>query len=426
MCGKSSGTRIEALAAALLFTAGLLLLPASAFGFGRSFGGSYKTYLDWIYDAQWQGESSGIADNILRLDLNVRPADPLSVELAYVLYPEIRSTALQGLDAQQGSYVTRRAEYRFADPERRLLPVSAGDMDNIGLYQDIDRAVVTLRLPFADLYAGRQAVSWGSARVVNPTDILVPFRFLSLDTEYRKGVDALRIRVPFAGMSEIDAGYVAGQGFRFDQSAVFARTRLYVLKTDCTISGMIFRNNLLVGLDLARAVGQASAWLEGAWVVPDLIEMPEDPLRPSYAGVSAGVDYNFKGGLYGYLEYYFNSAVVNDPHDYLDILLNPGDHPAYSEGNVYLLGRHYLCLGGSYSVTPLLPVSCLLMVNLNDLSADLSISAEYNIRENFYLAGGVFLGLGPKPDVQGALPVRYKSEFGAYPDLIYTAVKAYF
>jgi hypothetical protein len=424
MYGKKSKMKIKALTAGpITIVAWLLLLSVPAFGLDSSLHGSYKVYLGWIYDADWQGGSSGIADNILRLDARFSTSGVLSVELAYVLYPEIRSTSTT---RQVVSLAGQSAEYRVGNPVRRLFPSSDRNMDNIGLYQDIDRAAVTVHLPFADVYAGRQAVSWGSAHVVNPTDILVPFRFMSLDTEYRKGVDALRVRVPFASMDEIDVGYVAGEDFRFNKSAVFGRTRLYLLKTDLAFTGIVFKENLLLGWDIARAVGNAGVWLEAAWVTPDMIQRVEDPLDESYLGISVGADYNFTGDFYGYLEYHFNSAGENDPHDYIDLVMNPADHPAYSKENVYLLGKRYLSVGGNYSGIPLMPVTFLLMVNANDLSADISVSAEYNIKENIYIEGGFFLGLGPEPDLQAGVPVRYNSEFGAYPDVLYTAVKTYF
>jgi hypothetical protein len=418
MCGKKSKRGIELLAAAWML---LVSMPACAADW--TLNGSYKAFLDWIYNADLDGGSSGISDNILRLDAGFHPADQFSAELAYVLYPEIVAPSL---GTQGALFLSTSSEYRVGDPPRRLLPLSKENMDNIGLYQDIDRAVMTLHLPFADVSAGRQAISWGSAHVVNPTDVLVPFRFLSLDTEYRKGVDAVRIRLPLSDMDEISAGYVAGKDFLFDESAFFGRTHLYLLETDLDLTGMIFKKNLLLGWDMARALGGAGVWLETAWVMPEAVQAPDDPLRKSYVRISVGADYNFTADFYGYAEYHFNSAGKNNPRDYLDIILNPDDHPAYSQGNVYLLGMHYLSLGGTYTKLPLIPISFLLMVNLNDLSADFSVSADYNIKENIYIEGGFFVGLGPGPSLQDGQPTRYRSEFGAYPDAFYTAVKVYF
>ncbi|HUV06644.1 MAG TPA: hypothetical protein VMX75_02875 [Spirochaetia bacterium] len=392
------------------------------YGFDWSLNGSYKTFLTGIYNPNYQERIYGIANNTLRLNGDIYPSGWLSLSMSYILYPEIRDPAL---DQGENSLFSRGAEYRIGDPERRILPRRDNEMENIGLYHEIDRAMATLNLPFADLYVGRQAVSWGSAHVINPTDILVPYRFLDLDTEYRKGVDAVRVRIPFQ-MNEIDVGFVAGEGFRFERSALFGRTRLYFLETDFSILGMLFKENLLLGLDLARAIGGAGAWAEAAYVIPGVVNNRDDPFEKDYLSISLGMDYNFSGNFYGYVEYYFNSAGKNDPHEYIEILANPSANPAYSEGNQYLLGKHYLFFGGRYTVTPLIPVSSLIMVNMSDLSVDLSLSVEYNIMENVYITAGFYLGMGEGPELTSGVLTRYGSEFGAYPDILYTAVKIYF
>jgi hypothetical protein len=66
------------------------------------------------------------------------------------------------------------------------------------------------------------------------------------------------------------------------------------------------------------------------------------------------------------------------------------------------------------------------LVNLTDPSVVLSLSLEYNIKENVYLESGCTLGFGENPLVSGGEPIEYRSEFGAYPNLVYTAVKLYF
>jgi hypothetical protein len=310
------------------------------------------------------------------------------------------------------------------DLRRRLLPWSSTDVNNINLSQELDRAVLTLRLPFADLSAGRQAVAWGSARIVNPTDVIVPLRFSALESEYRRGVDAIRVRIPFGAMHEVDLGYVFGEDFRFARSTAFGRASFYLLETDISALAMLFREDLMLGIDLARALGDAGAWIEGTYVVPDILSPgdPKDLWAEDYLRVSAGLDYNFSSGLYTYLEVHFNSPGETDAADYLQL----ADQAAYSDGGVYLLGRYYLGLGATYSLTPLLPVSGLVLVNLNDPSVVLSLSLEYNIKENVYMEGGCTFGLGKNPVLAGGVPVEYRSEFGFYPNVVYTAVKLYF
>jgi hypothetical protein len=184
----------------------------------------------------------------------------------------------------------------------------------------------------------------------------------------------------------------------------------------------VFRQNLLVGLDLARAIGGAGVWVQGAYVAPGIADASGVERGGDYFGLSAGCDYSLAANLYAYLEYDFNSAGRDRPQDYLASLAEP----AHTEGNVYLLGRHYLGIGGTYNIGPLLPLSLLLMVNLSDLSAEGTLSLEYNFKENVYIAGGFLVGLGAAPELSGGTLVAYRSEFGAYPFVVYAAVKVYF
>jgi hypothetical protein len=420
MCGMSSRIRRPNLSWLRILAAVLFLLPGARLpGLDASISGSYKTFLSWLYDPNYEGQSYGAAAGILRLGANIDPSQRSTVELAYVLSPEIRSPSLQAESTFLG---LETGGYRAFDPPRRLLPWSSDGLNNISLNQEIDRALVSFHLSFADLSVGRQAIAWGSARSVNPTDVIVPMRFTTLDGEYRQGVDALRLRVPFGVAHEVDLGYVFGEDFRFESSAAFSRLKLYAAQTDIGVLAVLFKENLLLGLDLARAIGQAGGWLEAAYVIPDLAGTGEQLWTNDYVRLSLGLDYNLSGNLYGYLEYHFNSPGAAEAGGYL----HAEGAPAYVEGGDYLLGRHYLDLGATYSITPLLPASAQLLMNLNDFSAVLSVSLEYNVRENIYIGGGCTLGLGRNPVLSGGEIQEYRSEFGAYPNLFYTAVKVYF
>jgi hypothetical protein len=401
--------------------AAFALLGTSVHGLDASLSGSYKTYTNWLYDPLWQEDSYGLATGILRLKASFYPADWASLELAYTLNPEIQPGFLQGSSVFPGSGT---GEYRVIDLRRRLLPWSSAQVNNIRLYNDLDRAAITLNLPFADVSAGRQAVAWGSARIVNPTDVIVPMRFSAMESEYRLGVDALRIRIPFGSMHEGDIGYIFGEDFRFDRSAAFARVKLHLFQTDISALAMLFREDLMVGADLSRAIGNAGAWLETAYVIPDLLNLGTagEAWAQDYLRLSAGLDYNFSGGLYTYLEAHYNSPGAIDAADYAQLL----NEPAYTDGGVYLLGRYYLGLGATYPAGALLPVSALVLVNLTDPSAVISLSVEYNIKENVYWEWGCALGLGRNPVLAGSELAEYRSEFGVYPNTVYTAVKMYF
>ena len=91
-----------------------------------------------------------------------------------------------------------------------------------------------------------------------------------------------------------------------------------------------------------------------------------------------------------------------------------------------LVGRHYLAVGGTNTAVPLLPMDALVVINLTDGSGELTLSAEYDFKENVYLSGGLLLGVGPEPETAGGVPTRYRAEFGVYPQTFYAQVKLYF
>jgi hypothetical protein len=227
-------------------------------------------------------------------------------------------------------------------------------------------------------------------------------------------------------MDELDLGFVAGENFKSDNSAFFLRGRIYKFQTDISALLLGFRNHLLIGLDVTRAIGGAGFWFESAYVIPGFFREKKEPKENNYFRASIGADYNLNSKTYGFIEYHLSSAGKNQPEKYLDLLQSS----AFRDGSVYLLGRHYLNIGTIYQLNPLLPFTGMIILNLSDLSLVLSPSFEYNIAENIYLAAGAYIGLGKKPklsiDLLNPLPFFYRSEFGTYPDMVYTSFRIYF
>ena len=412
----------------------LLLAPATGRGEGEvSFRGYVKNFAILLSPPAplWEGERTdepdlGAVMTRLRLGLTLRPSDRFSFSCEYDISPRLQSTHL----FSEGAFPAGpdATGYRLMDLRDRIVPGPNGTPTSFAVYQNLDRFSVTIKTRAADIVVGRQAVAWGSARVVNPTDVLAPFAFNELDKEERTGVDAIRVRVPLGPMDELDIGAVAGhRGFHAATSAFYLRGKTQAFDTDVSAVAMAFRRNLLLGLDLARSVGGAGAWLEAAYVVPQAFAGSEEK-EPRYFRASAGLDYNFGPKTYGFVEYHFSSAGAKEPGSYLGLA---GAMP-FRAGAVYLLGRHYLSLGGTYQITPLLPFTGLVIANLGDLSFVLAPSLELNLSQDVYLAGGAYLGLGKTPEylapppAPGSRPDLLRSEFGSYPDMVYASFRIYF
>jgi hypothetical protein len=367
----------------------------------------------------------GSVSNRIRLNGRLRLTDWLAFSTAYNFAPRIQDPSL--FHEQVFLVGIDPGSYRAADLDERLYPAPDDSVASFAVLQNLDRAFFTVTAPKFDLYVGRQAIAWGSGHVINPTDVIAPYTYDELDTEDRIGVDAVRVRVPIGFMAEIDAGYVFGDDFEFAQSAFFTRGKFYAVRTDWSVLLVGFRENLLVGLDLTRNIGRAGFWMEGAYVFIDALDRDHINQGSDYFRGSIGFDYSFWGDTYGFMEYHFNGAGSNRAESYFDNLFTT----AYTEGSIYLMGKHYLAPGVSHQLTPLITAAGEALVNLSDPSVFLAPNLEYNIAQDIYIAAGANVGIGRRPEVitatgPGSNWVTFRSEFGSYPDTYYTSFRIYF
>ena len=354
--------------------------------------------------------------NALRLNGFWRPAEKLKIEAGYELQPVWQSASAAGSGgsaAVLGSSLplVRGASYRLIDLRPEITDPAA-DRD-FRLFQNLDRLVAHWTLHQTDITIGRQAIAFGSAKVIQATDVLLPYSFQQLNVEYRIGVDAVRAQIPISQMGELDFGVVVGEKFRADKSAAFARIKASLAETDIVGMAMVFSDAKLLGGGLQRGIWQLGYNLDFAQVWVDGDER--------YFRLSQGLDYTFASGLTLFAEYHFNGAGASDPADYLARLKSF----AYQKGGVFLLGRHYFIPGLSYQITPLLSSRIQSMVNLQDGSTFISGAFEYGVSENVYLDLGFFGSLGASPRQAGD-GVLLASEFGSYPIQVYGAVRWYF
>ena len=191
--------------------------------------------------------------------------------LAYDFAPWIEDPLLSQSNLFQNSLTVNN--YRAFDFDRRLYPESDDPERSFSILHNLDRVEFTIRIGRFDLFAGRQAIAWGSARTINPTDVIAPFGYTHLDIEDQVGVDGIRIRTPLGFMGEVDAGYLSGEDFKFNQSAFFVRVKQYVAHTDATVLIVGFRENVMLGIDLARSIGGAGTWFEGGFIFDDLLAL---------------------------------------------------------------------------------------------------------------------------------------------------------
>ena len=380
-------------------------------------GGYYKNFFTAFNSPFPDAPVTGVVVNRLRLNLSYAPADSLSFAFAYDFTPRVQDPLL--FSQSPIAVGTASSRYRVADLDSPLYPRTDEPVGSVGIYHNLDRASVQFSTDFADFSIGRDAIAWGSARIINPTDIIAPYTYDQLDTEDRVGVDAIRVRIPIGVMGEVDTGYIFGNKFNFDKSAVFLRTQLNAVETDFSILLLEFQRDLLVGFDIARGIGGAGFWLETAYVFTTPFDDLPDA-ADNYLRTSVGLDYSFGGETYTFIEYHFNGVGAKNSENFLTNL----EQPAYTRGGVYLLGTHYLAPGITHQLTPLISFSGQMLFNLSDPSTWVAPQIAYNVAEDIHLSVGGFISVGKRPK-NGDSP-QFQSEFGSYPNLLFSSFRVYF
>ena len=391
--------------------------------------GSIKSYFIAVDQPQVFGELQGddgidwTVQNQLRLQFVWNLTDLVRGEMAYDLLPMVQSDDV--VFSQSMGLNFEPISYRVTDLDRRIYP-DDDDGDFI-LAQNLDRLFLTFSYDFADIHLGRQPIAFGSALVINPTDVIAPYSFDELNTEDRIGVDAIRAQVPIGALGEFDAGILFGKNFEIEESAAFIRTKFYALNTDFTLLVLDFKENLLLGVDISRSIGGAGFWIEAAHTFAGVFNSRES--NQDFFRFSTGLDYNFNisNGLLAYIEYHYNGASEGKKEEYL----TQTDQTAFQDAGVFLLGRHYLTPGFTWMIQPLLTFDSSLLWNMEDSSVYLSVKIEYNLSENIYIGLGanIAAGEGPKLADKADLSVETigpESEFGLYPSLYYGYIRYYF
>ena len=391
---------------------------------GASSGAGYfKSYLIGLFPKAIEGvpESASLNTgyqflNSARLNGYYRPLQNLKLEAGYEFQAVFQGGSSAKAEGSAGAFgsalpLARGASYRLFDLKTEI-GGAAGDRST-RFYQNLDRFVAYWDLKQADVTIGRQAITFGSARAIQATDVLLPYSFQQLSVEYRIGVDAIRAQIPLSQMGELDLGLVVGDGARANESAAFVRTQLSIEETDVILLAMGFSGAKMLGGGAQRAIWQLGYSLDFAQVWAEK--------RESYFRLSQGLDYAFESGLILFGEYHFNGAGANDPAEYLSRF---GSF-ALQRGGVFLLGRHYLIPGVAYPLTPLLNAQAQALINVQDSSIYLSSGLEYGASESLYFELGVSAALGASPRLN-LFGVSVESEFGSYPVQAYGAVRIYF
>ena len=297
--------------------------------------------------------------------------------------------------------------YRFDD----LNPVIAEGKKSV-LRQNLDRANVRLKAGQWDITLGRQALTMGSARLVSPVDVFLPFDLRVLDTEYRPGIDALRLERALGDLSALDIGWVVGAEGQRDQSAMFAQWITNYQGIDYATTWIERDQVRLLGLGVTGAIGQHGVWFEAAKVAGR-----EDYWRSSL-GIDGGVG---DTGLW-MVELHYNGAGTSESEGYL----SQNNVDAYRNFGVFLFARRYVLSALSVQLSAVTGFASQWVFNLDDQSSFFQVSIDRHVSDEWGLRAGVYR-FGGDSDLKFTMEgPALGSEFGMNPHVVFVGARYYF
>jgi len=274
------------------------------------------------------------------------------------------------------------ADYRLDDLPAEL---------DVQFHQQLDQLNLIWYSPMGDFTLGRQAISFGQAKVYSPIDVIQPADILATDQSYRPGVDAIRVTWLVGAVSELDAGYVFGQ-----DEAVFVRLKAYLLASDWELIGIAINSDNLIGsLGLNSGIGPVGLWQETAL----MIDSDSENIR-----VTVGADYTLFDDLYVMGEIHFNGLGEEENYS-----LNSAKE-FYRLGAVLPNAQWYSSIQLSYPLNIVTQLSGGGTVNLNDGSVLINTAVSYSASDSLSVK------------ITGVLPMARENsadyEYGIYPAYI--------
>jgi len=373
--------------------------------------GGYVRSLTQLYDPGYdiptvEDREGGIHAEVVRLKWNLRVGESVLIEVHNRIQAQVTSSD-SGLGSSTIGFGVSVVPGRRWDLSNVWV-----DQDRLRVWHDFDRLSLTWYNTFADITAGRQAITWGISNVYPVADLWAQFSPFELDTEEKPGVDAVRILKYPSGNLELDA-VVADRGSSELLSAGL-RASLGLPWADLYAGGGKFWREVIGLVGISAPIGSYKLRAEGA--------LPYDLDAEDYRlpRVTLGVDW-LGGSTMVSAEYNFNGIGSTDPEDYLDVLADP----RYGQGETYFLGRHNI--GALASWTPgndRLSLTLSALWNVQDPSTAFLPNLTYDFGQNTRLSAGALVSFGETPtfDPDPAL----NSEFGTYGNYVFTMLSVYF
>lgn len=355
----------------------------------------------------------------LRFDLSARLSEYLSANVAY----EHRALASTGTSGSALLPPNVPAPFRLAPVEDFIV-----DDPAYRHLHELDRAYVSLHLPFLELTAGRQAIGLGRGVLFSAVDIFAPFSPTEVDREWRRGVDALHAELRIPEISQLSADFIVAFGNVGDDGlesfAMLGRVRAVLGDLDGSVLLGQRGDDTMVGGVLSATVGDAELHGEMA-----LFGTDGAGVDGGFFGTRGVVAKGLLGGSYQLdvhrgvrlvLEYHYSGFGVNDVGSDPGIHLDPAFQARFARGDSQLLGRHALALVVSAELVDEVSAAVSYLQSPVDGSGLVAPTVTWVASDMFTLVVSGFLPWGGA--TRGGVPT---SDYGSSPFTLFVQARLY-
>lgn len=317
---------------------------------------------------------------------------------------------------------------RPVEDDRRVMDLTRTIYENEDyiLYDRLDRLSLTYLPKWGTVCIGRQAVTWGNGFVFNPMDLFNPFSPTDIDRDYKTGDDMVSAQILENKIGEFQFLYVPRRDpengdVKWDQSSLAGKLHFVRGTTEFDIMAARHFEDFVIGIGSTGYLGNAAWRLDGTWTF-----LNEDSDRDGYLSLVANMDYSWVWwgkNLYGFLELYFNGLGRDN---YADAITDPAITERLDRGELFTLGRTYLCGQIRVELHPLFNVYLTAINNLVDPSGIVQPWAVWDIAEGFQITFGGNLYYGRTGTEYGGFEIPGTNLLYQAPDSVFLWLTYFF
>ena len=395
-----------------------MLIPTTQVNAELETGGAFRQILQW---QKWPKHfatkgllphnSNQIHQSLLRLWLN---KDMGKVNFKFELEFNSLHQSLINNQANNWSTVTSGNRMTAWKTDAQLLSRPHSQISS-----NIERFEFAFSRGEYDFQIGRQPISLGTSHYLSVLDVVAPFYPGYLDSSYKPGVDALRIRTLAGETGEMELIAVAARNP--SHNTLLARYRNTFNNFDIELVGGKFRDRNFAGIGWEGERREINFW--GELGIFERLKSTDPHLGGPFkdyavswiAGAEKDLGKDYRGGI-AYMHQDFGARQTKDYQRAYSAL-------GFQQNWLFLGACDYSLITITREMNPLTNFSLNSIVNLVDGSIRYQPMISISIDDNSDIAFFAWLNTGKSSEINAGV-VKQNSEFGSAPNgggIIYRA-----